>query len=117
MESYLSLQRPLSDMINPLKSHNFKIQTQENNRVCLFEEMTNQEPPLCHSTHRFVGKVALFDKSILRSLKLVKRLNSWALGYNGKNMNLYHPSHSNDRKLSTYIVCRPGFISSNTKKG
>ena len=80
MESYLSLQRPLSDMINPLKSHNFKIQTQENNRVCLFEEMTNQEPPLCHSTHRFVGKVALFDKSILRSLKLVKRLNSWALG-------------------------------------
>ena len=39
----------------PLKSHEFKSQAQENNEVCLFEEMTNasalseQKPPLGRS--------------------------------------------------------------------
>jgi hypothetical protein len=30
---------------SPLKSQNFKIEAQENNEVCLFEEMTNSFTP------------------------------------------------------------------------
>ena len=49
MEHYLNPSEPLLALIwhdlSPLKSHNFKIQAQENNEVCLFEEMTNSSMP------------------------------------------------------------------------
>ena len=46
------LQALISHDLSPLKYDKFKIQAQENNEVCLFEEMTNvsapseQKPPL-----------------------------------------------------------------------
>ena len=48
IEPYLSLQitsGPYVKLFEPLKSHNFKIQAQENNKVRLFEEMRNVSVP------------------------------------------------------------------------
>ena len=39
------LEALISHDLSPLKYHKFKIQSQENNKVCLFEEMTNAPVP------------------------------------------------------------------------